>query len=77
MQVHLECAGVLQTLFVITGSCQGLEICLDVDSITFGAVVQKSSSSRQFIMNNTGDIGARLHHSLFPFHCVSSMTAIA
>ena len=48
-----------QTLFVVTGSCQGLEISLDVDSVTFGAVVQNSSSTRQFIMNNTGDIGAR------------------
>jgi len=59
MQVHLECAGVFQTLFVVNGSCQGLEISLDVDSVTFGAVVQNSSSARQFVMNNTGDIGAR------------------
>jgi len=59
LQVHLECAGVFQTLFVVTGSCQGLEIALDVDSVTFGAVVQNSSSARQFIMNNTGDVGAR------------------
>jgi hydrocephalus-inducing protein len=58
-EVHLECAGLLQTLFVITGSCQGLEISLDTESIPFGAVVQNSSSIRQFIMNNTGDIGAR------------------
>jgi len=59
LQVHLECAGLLQTLFVVTGSCQGLEIGLDVESVSFGAVVQNSSSTRQFIMNNTGDIGAR------------------
>ena len=48
-----------QTLFVVTGSCQGIEISLDVDSVPFGAVVQNGSSTRQFIMNNTGDIGAR------------------
>jgi len=59
MQVKLESGGLSQTLFVMTGSCQGLEISLDVDSVLFGAVVQNSSSSRQFIMNNTGDIGAR------------------
>jgi len=59
IQVQLECAGLLQTLFVVTGSCQGLEIGLDVESVSFGAVVQNSSSTRQFILNNTGDIGAR------------------
>jgi hydrocephalus-inducing protein len=58
-QVHLECAGLFQTLFVVTGSCQGLEVSLDADSVPFGAVVQNSSSSRQIIMNNTGDVGAR------------------
>ena len=69
MQVQLECAGLLQTLFVISGSCQGLEIALDVDSVLFGAVVQSSSSTRQFIMNNTGDIGARsTSFSLFHYH---------
>lgn len=55
----MECAGLVQTLFVVTGCCQGLEIALDVDSVPFGAVVQNSSSTRQLIMNNTGDIGAR------------------
>jgi len=65
--VQLECAGLLQTLFVITGSCHGLEISLDVDSVLFGAVVQNSSSTRQFIMNNTGDIGAR-----FVLLCIAS-----
>jgi len=70
LQVHLECAGLLQTLFVVTGSCQGLEIGLDVESVSFGAVVQTSSSTRQFIMNNTGDIGARFV-SLPSFFCTA------
>jgi hydrocephalus-inducing protein len=59
-QVLLECAGLFQPLFVVSGSCQGTEIQLDATSIPFGAVVQKSSSSRKLIMSNTGDIGARL-----------------
>ena len=58
-QVQLECAGLYQTLFIITGSCQGLEIGLNTDSIPFGAVVLKSSSNRQLILTNSGDIGAR------------------
>ena len=54
---------------MVTGSCQGLEIGLDVESVSFGAVVQNSSSTRQFIMNNTGDIGARfIFHSWLLLH---------
>ena len=55
----LECAGLFQPLFVVSGSCQGIEISLDSEAIPFGAVVQKSSSARKLIMVNTGDIGAR------------------
>jgi len=54
----MECAGMSQPLFIVTGSCQGLEICLDQDSIPFGAVVQGSTSKRRFVMQNKGDIGA-------------------
>jgi hypothetical protein len=55
----MECAGLYQPLFVITGSCQGIEISLDADAIPFGAVIQKSQSTRRIVMSNTGDIGAR------------------
>ncbi len=55
----LECAGLFQPLFVVNGLCQGIEICLDSEAIPFGAVVQKSSSTRKLVMMNTGDIGAR------------------
>ena len=55
----LECAGLFQPLFVVSGSCQGIEISLDSEALPFGAVVQKSSSSRKLMMLNTGDIGAR------------------
>ena len=58
----MECAGMSQPLFIVTGSCQGLEICLDQDSIPFGAVVQGSSSKRRFVMLNRGDIGAGYVH---------------
>ena len=59
LQVMLECAGLFQPLFVVSGSCQGIEISLDSEALPFGAVVQKSSSSRKLMMLNTGDIGAR------------------
>lgn len=54
----LECAGLSQPIFVVSGSCQGIEIQLDSDSVPFGAVVQGSCSTRKLIMHNTGDIGA-------------------
>ena len=54
----MECAGMSQPLFIVSGSCQGIEIVLDQESIPFGAVVQRSQSERRFVMQNTGDIGA-------------------
>ncbi|XP_022080460.1 hydrocephalus-inducing protein homolog isoform X2 [Acanthaster planci] len=57
-EVMLECAGLSQPLFVVTGSCQGIDISLDQESIPFGAVVQRSSTTRKLLMCNTGDIGA-------------------
>ncbi|KAJ7360567.1 hypothetical protein OS493_015671 [Desmophyllum pertusum] len=57
-EVMLECAGMSQPIFVVTGSCQGIEITLDSDSVPFGAVVLGSRSTRKLIMHNTGDIGA-------------------
>lgn len=56
--VKLECLGFSEPLFVLTGSCHGLEVSLDMDHVPFGAVVQDSSSSRKMSMVNTGDIGA-------------------
>jgi len=58
LQVMMECAGMSQPLFIVSGSCQGTEVVLDQDSIPFGAVVQRSQSERRFTMSNLGDIGA-------------------
>lgn len=55
----MECAGLSQPIFIITGSCQGIDIRLEQDSIPFGAVVQQSVATRRFAMKNAGDIGAR------------------
>ena len=58
-QVMLECSGLSRPLFVVTGSCHGIEINLDTNHIPFGAVVLQSQSSRRVLLLNTGDIGAR------------------
>ncbi|XP_077975805.1 hydrocephalus-inducing protein homolog isoform X2 [Styela clava] len=57
-EVMMECAGMSQPVFVVSGSCQGIEISLDQDSVPFGGVVQRSCSTRRIMMQNTGDIGA-------------------
>ena len=59
VQVLLECAGLSQPLFVIQGSCLGMEINLDTTAIPFGAVVQRSQTSRKIVMCNTGDMNAK------------------
>lgn len=51
--------GLSHPLFVVSGSCQGIEFSLDSDHLPFGAVVVGSSSSRKLIMSNLGDIGAQ------------------
>ncbi|XP_076808093.1 hydrocephalus-inducing protein homolog isoform X2 [Clavelina lepadiformis] len=57
-EIMMECADLSQPIFIVSGSCQGVEINLDQDSIPFGAVVQGSQSEKRFVMYNTGDIGA-------------------
>ncbi|XP_064641495.1 hydrocephalus-inducing protein-like isoform X2 [Lineus longissimus] len=66
-EVMMECAGLYQPLFVLSGSCQGIEITLDADAIPFGAVIQKSQSTRSVVMSNSGDIGARFNWDIAKF----------
>ena len=63
----LECAGISQPLFVVTGSCHGMEIKLDSDALPFGSVTLGSSSSRKMIMYNIGDIGAAFFWNIDKF----------
>ena len=65
-----------QPIFVVTGSCQGIEISLDGDSVPFGAVVQGSRSSRKLIMHNTGDIGAAFSWNVEKFQPDFSITPV-
>lgn len=58
-QVIMESYGISQPLFVVKGSCHGIEITLDSEHVPFGAVVLHSLSKRRVLMVNSGDIGAR------------------
>lgn len=55
----MECAGVNLPLFVVAGSCLGMDIRLDTEAIPFGAVIQRSQSTRKLVMYNQGDMNAR------------------
>ncbi|XP_075045519.1 hydrocephalus-inducing protein homolog [Mixophyes fleayi] len=58
-EVMLEVAGVMHSLLVIQGCSQGLELSLDQDYLSFGAVVLQSQATRRIILSNTGELGAR------------------
>ncbi|KFQ85082.1 Hydrocephalus-inducing protein, partial [Phoenicopterus ruber ruber] len=56
-EVMLECNGLVRSLFMVRGSCQGICVSLDQEHLSFGAVVQQSYTSQRIVMQNTGDIG--------------------
>ena len=56
----MEAYGQSQPLFIVKGSCHGVEISLDSNHVPFGAVVKSSQSTRRVLLMNTGDVGARL-----------------
>ncbi|NXW03107.1 HYDIN protein, partial [Fregetta grallaria] len=61
-EVMLECNGLVRSLFMVRGSCQGIRVSLDQEHLSFGAVVQQSYTSQRITMQNTGDIG----HAVIP-----------
>ncbi|XP_046781642.1 hydrocephalus-inducing protein homolog isoform X3 [Gallus gallus] len=58
-EVMLESSGLLRSLFMVQGSCQGICVSLDQEHLSFGAVVQQSCTSQRITMQNTGDIGVK------------------
>ncbi|KAM4554444.1 hydrocephalus-inducing protein homolog [Fundulus diaphanus] len=60
-ELQAKFADFLHPLLTIEGCCKGVEVHLDSDHLTFGAVVQHCQTSRRIVMMNTGDAGARFH----------------
>ncbi|KAG8562376.1 hypothetical protein GDO81_015657 [Engystomops pustulosus] len=58
-EVMLESCGVTHSLLVVRGCSQGLELNLDQECLSFGAVVLHSQATRRIILTNTGELGAR------------------
>ncbi|CAL8355249.1 unnamed protein product [Lota lota] len=57
-QLRAECMGVLLPLLAVQGSCQCVEVRLDPDYLSFGAVVQRCTAAKRVVLSNTGDLGA-------------------
>ncbi|XP_010138614.1 PREDICTED: hydrocephalus-inducing protein-like, partial [Buceros rhinoceros silvestris] len=66
-EVVLECSGLVSSLFMVRGSCQGIRVSLDRDHLSFGAVVQQSYTSQQIVMQNTGDVGVKFKWDIESF----------
>ncbi|NXT87516.1 HYDIN protein, partial [Anhinga rufa] len=66
-EVLLECNGLVRSLFMVRGSCQGIRVSLDQEHLSFGAVVQQSYTSQRIIMQNTGDIGVKFKWDIESF----------
>ncbi|NXT36809.1 HYDIN protein, partial [Pelecanoides urinatrix] len=66
-EVMLECNGLVRSLFMVRGSCQGIHVSLDQEHLSFGAVVQQSYTSQRIMMQNTGDIGVKFKWDIESF----------
>uniref|UniRef100_A0A8C9LFZ1 HYDIN n=1 Tax=Pavo cristatus TaxID=9049 RepID=A0A8C9LFZ1_PAVCR len=66
-EVMLESSGLLRSLFMVQGSCQGICVSLDQEHLSFGAVVQQSCTSQRITMQNTGDIGVKFKWDIKSF----------
>ncbi|KAL0967856.1 hypothetical protein UPYG_G00258420, partial [Umbra pygmaea] len=58
-ELQFQCLGTVNPLLMLKGCCQAVEVKLDQDYLSFGAVAQRCKSTRCIIMHNIGDIGAR------------------
>uniref|UniRef100_H3AN97 Abnormal spindle-like microcephaly-associated protein ASH domain-containing protein n=1 Tax=Latimeria chalumnae TaxID=7897 RepID=H3AN97_LATCH len=75
-EVMLDCAGMSRPLFLLTGCCQGIEICLDQNHISFGAVVLGSQALRRVVMQNSGDVGVSFKWEIQKFKPNSSIEPV-
>ncbi|XP_056381388.1 hydrocephalus-inducing protein homolog isoform X2 [Hyla sarda] len=66
-EVMLGCYGMMHSLFVVQGCSQGLELNLDQEYMSFGAVVLHSQATRRVVLNNTGELGIRFEWDIKRF----------
>ncbi|NXI70129.1 HYDIN protein, partial [Anseranas semipalmata] len=73
-EVMLESNGLVRSLFMVRGSCQGICVSLDQEHLNFGAVVQQTHTSQRITMQNTGDIGVKFKWDVKSFKPDFSIT---
>ncbi|KAJ3115022.1 hypothetical protein HDU96_001327 [Phlyctochytrium bullatum] len=66
-EIIMEAPGISRPLFLVSGACQGIEVKLENDTLPFGAVVQRSCTTRRIQLQNVGDIGAKFHWDISKF----------
>ncbi|XP_068116429.1 hydrocephalus-inducing protein homolog [Hyperolius riggenbachi] len=76
-EVVMECGGAVRSLLVVRGSSQGLELSLDQDYITFGAVVLQSRATRRVVLSNSGELGARFQWDIKKFQPDFSISPVS
>nr|CCA18905.1 PREDICTED: similar to hydrocephalus inducing putati [Albugo laibachii Nc14] len=62
--VAVNLGGIIQSLFSLKGSCMGIDVRLDPDTIIFGTVCLGSYLNRMFVMKNLGDVVAKFKWDL-------------
>ncbi|KAJ3260794.1 hypothetical protein HK103_007357 [Boothiomyces macroporosus] len=67
-EIFVEIAGNSKPLFMVSGACQGIEVELENDTLPFGAVVQKSFTTRRIQLQNVGDIGTKFSWDVQKFY---------
>ena len=58
-KLDADIAGQSRALLSLSGSCQGMELRLDSDAVSFGSVVRNSSVTKRLRLSNLGEIGTR------------------
>ena len=58
-KLDIDAAGVTRPLLSVSGTCQGLELRLDSETLSFGSVVKNSSVTKKLRLSNMGEIGAK------------------
>ncbi|XP_073461747.1 hydrocephalus-inducing protein homolog [Aquarana catesbeiana] len=76
-EVVMECEGAVRSLLVVRGSGQGLELSLDQEYVTFGAVVMQSQATRRIVLSNSGELGARFQWDIKKFQPDFSISPVS
>eukprot|EP00667_Euglena_gracilis_P000008 EG_transcript_8 len=57
--VYVEIAGIPTPFLTVSGAGQGIELHLDVKTVSFGPVVHGTFGTKRILLFNTGDVGVR------------------